>query len=254
MMTMELGLRNKRALVLGASGGLGGAVARALAADGASVLGAARQPPAEAGAGIEWIRLDLSDRASVDAVCDSVLARGGVDILVNNSGGPPPSEAKDSRYEDWTTQFATMAASLFHLTGRLLPPMLERGWGRVISIASSGVEQPLPRLALSNGVRSAVLGWSKTLASEVAAQGVTVNMVLPGRIRTKRVNQLDEAAAKRLGVSIEQVEQGSCATIPIGRYGRPEEFGGVVAFLASEPASYITGSVIRVDGGLIRSV
>jgi 3-oxoacyl-[acyl-carrier protein] reductase len=177
-----------------------------------------------------------------------------VDILVNNSGGPPPSEAKDTRYEDWTTQFATMAASLFHLTSRLLPPMLERGWGRVITLASSGVEQPLPRLAISNGVRSAALGWSKTLASEVAGQGVTVNMVLPGRIRTERVHQLDQAAATRQGIAIEEVEKASCATIPVGRYGRPEEFGSVVAFLAGEPASYITGSAIRVDGGLIRSV
>lgn len=251
---MELGLKDKRALVLGASGGLGGAVAHALAAEGARVFGTSRKQPGDASAKIEWMRLDLSDRASVDALCDLLLVDGGVDILVNNSGGPPPSEAKDTRYEDWTTQFATMAASLFHLTSRLLPPMLERGWGRVITLASSGVEQPLPRLAISNGVRSAALGWSKTLASEVAGQGVTVNMVLPGRIRTERVHQLDQAAATRQGIAIEEVEKASCATIPVGRYGRPEEFGSVVAFLAGEPASYITGSAIRVDGGLIRSV
>ena len=251
---MDLGLTGKRALVLGASGGLGGAVARALAAEGATVLGASRQPLADAGFTMEWVRLDLADRASIDALCDRLLPEGGVDILVNNSGGPPPSEAKDSRYEDWTAQFATMAASLFHLTGRLLPPMLERGWGRIVTIASSGVEQPLPRLAISNGVRSAVLGWSKTLASEVAGRGVTVNMVLPGRIATRRVRQLDEGASARQGIPVEQVEQASRASIPAGRYGRPEEFGSVVAFLAGEPASYITGSVIRADGGLIRSV
>ena len=251
---MDLGLTGKRALVLGASGGLGGAVARALAAEGARVIGASRQPLADAGFAMEGVRLDLADRASIDALCDRLLPEGGVDILVNNSGGPPPSEAKDSRYEDWTAQFATMAASLFHLTGRLLPPMLERGWGRIVTIASSGVEQPLPRLAISNGVRSAVLGWSKTLASEVAGQGVTVNMVLPGRIATRRVRQLDEGASARQGIPVEQVEQASRAGIPAGRYGRPEEFGSVVAFLAGAPASYITGSVIRADGGLIRSV
>lgn len=251
---MDLGLRDRRALVLGASGGLGGAVARALAAEGAQVIGASRREPADAQHAMQWMRLDLADRSSIDALCERLLPEGGVDILINNCGGPPPSEAKDSRYEDWTTQFATMAASLFHLTGRLLPPMLEQGWGRIITIASSGVEQPLPRLAISNGVRSAVLGWSKTLAAEVAGQGVTVNLVLPGRIQTGRVRQLDEGAALRQGVPVEQIEKTSRATIPAGRYGRPEEFGSVVTFLAGEPASYVTGAVIRADGGLIRSV
>ena len=251
---MDLGLKEKRALVLGASGGLGGAVARALALEGAQVIGASRQQLADTDFAMRWVQLDLADRASIDALCERLLAEGGVDILINNSGGPPPSEAKDSRYEDWTTQFATMAASLFHLTGRLLPPMLERGWGRIVTIASSGIEQPLPRLAISNGVRSAVLGWSKTLAAEVAGQGITVNLVLPGRIATKRVRQLDEGAAARQGIPVEQVETASRATIPAGRYGRPEEFGSVVAFLAGEPASYVTGAVIRADGGLIRSV
>jgi 3-oxoacyl-[acyl-carrier protein] reductase len=249
---MDFGLTGKRALVLGASGGLGGAIARSLLAEGAHVIGASRKAPADL-AGAVWLPLDLAERSSVDALCDELLPYG-VDILVNNSGGPPPSEARDSRYEDWTAQFAAMAASLFHLTGRLLPPMAGRGWGRVITIASSGIEQPIPRLAISNGIRAAVLGWSKTLAAEVAAQGVTVNVIVPGRIHTDRVRQLDNAAAKRQGLDMDAVEASSRATIPAGRYGRPEEFGAVAAFLASDPASYMTGGVIRVDGGLIRSV
>ncbi len=249
---MDLGLTNKRALVLGASGGLGHAIAAALMAEGVQVTGASRTQPADM-AGLDWIPLYLGDRASVDALCDRLLPEG-VDILVNNSGGPPPSEARESRHEDWTSQFTAMAASLFHLTGRLLPAMAERGWGRIVTIGSSGVEQPIPRLAISNSIRAAVLGWSKTLAGEVAGQGITVNMVLPGRIHTDRVRQLDQSAAARQGITAEQVEQGSRATIPAGRYGRPEEFAAVVTFLCGMPASYITGSLIRVDGGLIRSV
>jgi 3-oxoacyl-[acyl-carrier protein] reductase len=147
-----------------------------------------------------------------------------------------------------------MAAHLFHLTGLLLPGMRARGWGRVLTIASSGVEQPIPNLALSNGIRASVLGWSKTLAGEVAADGVTVNVVLPGRIHTDRVDQLDAVAAQRQGKSLVEVARASTATIPAGRYGRPEEFADTVAFLASGRASYITGAKIRVDGGMIRSL
>src|SRR3546814_493803 len=146
-----------------------------------------------------------------------------------------------------------MAGHLVHLNGRLLPAMLERGWGRIITIASSGVEQPIPNLALSNGIRMAVLGWSKTLAGEVAAQGITVNMVLPGRIHTDRVDQLDLVAAEKQGKSRDEVARASQATIPMGRYGRPEEFADAVTFLASTRAGYITGAKLRVDGGMIRS-
>ncbi|KNY24477.1 SDR family oxidoreductase [Methylobacterium sp. ARG-1] len=261
---MELGLGNKRALVLGASRGLGAAIARTLAAEGATVVAAARDQEAirvwvsgmadDARARIVPASLDLSDLASVNALVGVLLADGGVDIVIANSGGPPPGEAREAKREDWIAQFEAMAANIFHLVQGLLPPMLDRRWGRVVAIASSGVEQPIPRLALSNGVRAAVVGWSKTLAAEVAADGVTVNVVLPGRIHTERVDQLDEAAARRTGSTRGDVAKASIGAIPAARYGDPQEFADVVAFLASERASYVSGSKIRIDGGLIRGV
>lgn len=261
---MDLGLNGKRALVLGASRGLGAACAKALAREGATVIAAARSVDdtktwiaAEDGAVAARLtaeKIDLSDCASVDALADRLLHDHGIDILVNNSGGPPPGAAAEIALDVWQQQFAAMAGHLFHLTGRLLPPMLERGWGRIITIASSGVEQPIPNLALSNGLRMAVLGWSKTLAAEVAAKGVTVNLVLPGRIHTDRVDQLDGAAAARQGKSRDDIAKASQATIPMGRYGQPEEFADAVAFLTSTRAGYITGSKLRVDGGMIRGV
>ena len=129
--------------------------------------------------------------------------------------------------------------------------MKKRGWGRIISITSSGVEQPIPNLALSNGIRLAVVGWSKTLAHEVAGDGITVNVVMPGRIHTQRVNELDAAAAKRTDSDVAEVAAKSRATIPTGRYGKPKEFVDVVTFLGSARAGYVTGSRIRIDGGAI---
>ena len=132
--------------------------------------------------------------------------------------------------------------------------MRERRWGRVVTIGSSGILQPIPGLALSNSVRGAIASWSKTLADEVAAQGVTVNMVLPGRIATDRVAELDAIRANNSGQSVEEIRAASCKTIPLGRYGKPTEFAAAVAFLCSAQASYITGSMMRVDGGLIRGL
>ncbi len=260
---MDLGLKNKTALVMGASRGLGAAIARGLAEEGATVYAAARNTEAitawasslpETAGKVHPLSLDLAILESINTAADTLVAAGGVDILVNNSGGPPPAAASEAQRDDWLRQFEAMAANIFHMTSTLLPGMRERRWGRIISIASSGVEQPIPRLALSNGIRSALIGWSKTLAAEVAAEGVTVNVLLPGRIHTQRVDELDAAAAGRSGRSVEDIAAESAAGIPAGRYGRPEEFAAVAVFLASEQASYVTGSKIRVDGGAIRSV
>jgi len=242
---MDFGLKGKRALVLGGSRGLGAAIAAALAAEGVTVMAASRSGD---------YPVDLGDAASVASLFETVKAAGGVDILVNNSGGPKAGQAQGQSTADWMAAFQTMATSLFAITDAMLPQMIESQWGRIITVGSSGVEAPIAGLALSNGVRGAIAGWSKTLAGEVARHGVTVNMVLPGRIDTDRVRELDSGKANRTGASVEAVQEASRNEIPAGRYGSPEEFGAVVAFLASTQASYVNGAMLRIDGGMIKGL
>jgi 3-oxoacyl-[acyl-carrier protein] reductase len=179
---------------------------------------------------------------------------GGIDILVNNTGGPPPGTVDKPDTELWRSQIDTMLIRVIEITNLCIADMKEAGWGRVLTVASSGVLQPIPNLAMSNTIRSSLVGWSKSLSNETASQGITVNMLLPGRILTARLAQLDAANAERLGKSVEEVSTSEQATIPAGRYGTVEEFGNVGAFLCSEPASYMTGGLIRCDGGSIRGV
>ena len=257
---MRIDLTGRRALVLGASGGLGGAIARGLTAAGATVAVSSRSAEKLAAgfpddAAFPKLVADLGAPGVGRALAARALdALGGVDILVANSGGPPPTTALGATDEQWRAQFDAMVMSLVDLTGALVPGMRERRWGRVITVASSGIVAPIPNLALSNALRSALLGWSKTLAAEVAADGVTVNMVLPGRIATSRVEALDKANAARSGRSVEEVEAAALATIPAARYGTPEEFAAAAVFLASPQASYVTGTTVRVDGGALRNV
>ena len=173
---------------------------------------------------------------------------------MNNCGGPVAGPANGQKIEVWEKAFKSMASPMFSITNELLPKMVSNKWGRIITIGSSGIEQPIPNLALSNGIRGAIAGWSKSLANEVAGDGITVNMVLPGRISTDRLREVDEGKAKRTGMSLDEVEEDAKSTIPAGRYGKPEEFASVVTFLASDSASYITGSMIRVDGGLTKGL
>lgn len=253
---MDYGLKGKRALVIGASRGLGAATAIMLAQEGATVIAASRSGklpegvPADVGSLIVGASLDLSDPQSV-AGMQARLKDEPVDILVNNCGGPAAGPAGGQSSEAWQAAFAAMATPLFALTDAAVAGMGEKGWGRVVTIGSSGVQAPIPNLALSNGVRGAIAGWSKTLAGEVAGKGITVNMVLPGRIATDRVAELDAGKAQKTGKSVEDIRTASRAAIPAGRYGEPEEFAAAVTFLCSAQASYITGSMIRVDGGMI---
>ncbi|MCW2796159.1 SDR family oxidoreductase [Nocardioides sp.] len=261
---MDLGIAGRTALVHGAGGGLGGAIAAALANEGAAVAvadlrGDAAEATAQrirdAGGRAFPLAWDLGDLRVTDANISQIEQElGSVDILVNNTGGPPPTAVLGVDPAQWESQFRSMVMSVVAIADRVVPGMRERGWGRVVTSASSGVVAPIPNLGLSNSLRAALVGWSKTLAREVGPDGVTCNIVVPGRIGTARIRSLDESKAAREGRSVDEVSGESVASIPIGRYGDPAEYAAAVAFLASEPASYITGSVLRVDGGLIPSI
>lgn len=261
---MDLRIDGRTALVLGAGGGLGSAISTRLAEEGVNVAASDRdetslEPTVDAieaaGARALAIGWDLGDRSVLDdRVAEVESALGPIDILVNITGGPPPSPAHGQDPDLWLSQFESMVLSVIALTDRVLPGMRERGWGRVLTSTSSGVISPIANLGLSNSLRSSLVGWSKTVAGAVAADGVTCNVLVPGRIATRRITFLDEKRAEREGRSVEEVQAASTATIPASRYGDPAEYADVAAFLCSERASYVTGSVIRVDGGLIPSV
>lgn len=245
---MDLQLHSKTALVLGASKGLGRAIAAALAAEGAQVITVARS--GEAGVGVQHIAADLDDPAAPDAIIAAVRAGGrSPDILVLNAGGPPTGGAASTTPADFAAVMPRMFNAQLSLAQALLPDMRARGFGRILAVASTSLVTPIPGLVLSNAVRAMLASWCKTLAAEVAADGVTVNLLLPGQIATDRLTSLHAAMAAGSGMAPEQITARSIAAIPAARLGRPEEFGDIAAFLASPRAGFITGSAIKVDGG-----
>jgi len=261
---MDLGIKGKVALVMASSRGLGQAMAVSLAREGVKVAVTGRNSEGlkqsveliEAAGGkaiaLNW---DLTDASVIDGLVAQVEKElGPIDILINNTGGPPPTLAAGQDPALWQKSFNDMVLSLIAITDRVLPGMRQRKWGRIITSTTSGAIAPIKNLAISNTLRAALLAWSKTLATEVAGDGVTVNIIMPGRVATDRLRQLDEAKAKREGSNYDDVVKDMLKKIPMGRYGDPKEYGDAATFLASQNASFITGTVMRVDGGQIQAI
>jgi 3-oxoacyl-[acyl-carrier protein] reductase len=262
---MDLGLDGKIAMVGGASKGLGFAVARALAAEGAAVSIASRDADAirraaelihgETGAQTFAVGADLSTAAAIAHWHAATQERfGGVDLLFCNTGGPPAGAALSFADAAWQAAFDSLLMSVVRTIRLVVPIMTARGGGSILVGTSSSVKEPIANLALSNVLRASVSALAKTLSLELAAARIRVNQLIPGRIETDRVRWLDEVNAKRNGISVADVQARALASIPIARYGEPDEFGRAAAFLLSAAAAYITGATVQVDGGLIRGV
>lgn len=262
---MDLHLDGKRALVLAASRGLGYATALGLAREGAAVVicsrdrtridEAAAKIRAATGARVEALVADVSsadDAARV--VAHAVSALGGLDIVVHNAGGPPSGPFLTITDAQWQKAFEQNLLSFIRLVQAAVPELRKAGGGRILTIASSSIKQPVPGLVTSNTLRAGVWGLAKTLARELGPDKILVNVVAPGRIQTERIDELDSATASRRGVDVAQVRQESVAAIPLGRIGEPEEFANLLVFLASDAARYISGQAITVDGGAMTAL
>ncbi|HAT36247.1 MAG TPA: 3-oxoacyl-ACP reductase [Rhodospirillaceae bacterium] len=259
---MDLGIKGKRALIMGGSYGMGNGIARALAAEGVDIFLTARSEDllaAEAkgiseahGVRVEYKTCDLLNQGELEAMLDDAHEKfGGIDIQFNNCGGPPrllPSEADEKLWQDW---FNVIVMSAVKATGRALPGMQERGWGRVLTMTSSNIYNAAITNVLSSSLRMALVGWSKALCKEVAKDGITVNCLVPGRIYTDRVKAGDEVRAKHLGITPEEAREQMIKSAPMGRDGKIEEMGALAVMLCGEQAGYINGSVIRADGGRV---
>jgi 3-oxoacyl-[acyl-carrier protein] reductase len=250
---MDLKIDGKTALVMGASRGIGRGIAAALAAEGVRVAMASRSRERVEAAAKEIegdttaFEADTDDLDWLAALPDEVASKlGPVDILVTNTGGPPLGGALDHEREVWEEAYRSLVLAPLVLADAVLPGMRERKWGRIVNVGSSSVREPIPHLTLSNANRMAAIGLFKTLATEVASDGITVNTIATGRFATDRL-------AANWG-SWEEMEKGAVEGVPAGRLGQPEEFGDLVAFICSERAAYLTGAVVPLDGGMLRSV
>jgi len=256
---MDFGLKGKRAIVMAASRGLGYASALGLAREGchlvicsrdqARIEAAADTIRRDTGARVTALVSDVSSATEARRLVETAVAEyGGLEIVVHNAGGPPAGETLAMSEEQWQKAFEQNFLSFTRIVHAAAPEMKKAGYGRVLTIASSSIKQPIPNLALSNALRAGVWGLAKTLSRELASQGILVNVIAPGRIDTERIAELDQANAQKSGKPVEEVRKASVGTIPLGRLGRPEELANLVVFLASEAGSYISGQAIMVDG------
>lgn len=261
---MELQLSGKTAVIAASSQGLGKAIAEGLLREGANVVVSGRDEEKlkdvvaelqQIGSGkVVFQRTDITNTEDIKQLIQTAVDQfGGVDILVNNAGGPPAGSFETITDEQWQTAFELNLLSYIRLIRESLPFLKEQG-GKIINIASSSIKEPIPGLLLSNTFRTGIVGLTKTLAQELAQYGILINTVAPGRISTDRVRHLDEVNAEKMQISREEVEERVKGTIPLGRYGKPEEFAKVVVFLASDANSYMTGSSFLVDGGMVKSI
>ena len=261
---MDFQIKNKTAIVCASSQGLGKAAALELASEGVNLvissrneetlLSVKKEIETSTNAKIVSVVADLNKPKDIDnlyAKANSEL--GPIDILINNAGGPPPSNFDSLNDEDWLKAFNLTMMSSIRLSKLVLPDMKERNWGRIINISSVSVKTPVPGLFLSNSLRMGVLGWSKALSDEVAPKGVTVNSVCPGSTRTARITNIFQSQSEAMGKTIEEIESHAASNIPMLRIGEPKELAALIAFLASERASYMTGLAIQVDGGSART-
>jgi 3-oxoacyl-[acyl-carrier protein] reductase len=262
---MDLGLQGRVAIVAAASKGLGRAVAEELAREGAQLAICSREPKniEQAAAEIQaatkqqvfWRAVDVTKEEAIGVfVADVERKFGRIDICVTNSGGPPSHSFEETKPEEWRAAIDQLLMSAVSFARETLPRMKKNNWGRFITITSSTVKQPVDGLLLSNSVRAAVTGLARTLANEYAHYGITVNNICPGYTRTARLDTLAKSISARSNVKPEEVFAGWAREIPAGRIGTPEEFAAVVTFLASQRASYVNGTSIAVDGGLVRSL
>ena len=261
---MDLGLNGKAAIVAASSKGLGRASALALAREGARVTICARtegdleeaaaEIRREAGAEVLAVAANLRTAEGIQNVVAATVERfGGVDVLVHNSGGPPPGRFPDLTDDDWRQAFETVTLSFVRFVREAVPHMRENGWGRIIGIQSSSVKEPVQNIDLSNGIRPGVAGLMKAMTPDLAKDGITINLVLPGMFLTSRIHPSLAKRTPEVDKLVQEQLAPLAATIPVGRLGEPSELGHLVAFLASEQASYITGAVYQVDGGKISS-
>ncbi|PCJ94600.1 MAG: short-chain dehydrogenase [Flavobacteriaceae bacterium] len=261
---MNISLKGKKALVGGSSRGIGKAIAQQLAESGASVTLMARSEdklnqiitelPTDQGQKHQYLLVDFTNYETYKSVVFDYFKNNAIDILVNNTQGPSAGNALEKKVDDYQNAFDLLFKSVVFTTELALDHMIKNKWGRIINVASISVKEPLSYLALSNTIRAAVVTWGKSLAMDVGQHQITVNSVLTGYFDTERIHDLNQTKAKQLGIPLEEVKSNMEAQVPVKRIGKPEEYGYLVSFLASEKAAFITGTNIPIDGGLLKSL